>query len=302
MRVHRLNLAYQQKTTFMIKPLVSVGLQFFNNDQTLESAIRSIRQQSFTEWELIVHDDGSRDRSADVVRRFQDPRIRFFPESVNRQRPYRLNQSLELARGQFYAVMDGDDVAYPDRLKKQVQFLTQNPDVDLVGGGMMVFKGDGIPIGKRTPQVQHEQICRKPWAGFPLAQPTFMGRIGWFRLHKYCASFPLAEDQDLLLRSYRNSRFANLPEIVMGYREKCLSWMKLAKGRSYLTRAVCRQLKFEERARLIPSVILLQALKSAADGISIVTGLNYELLRHRAAATTEEERQQWRQVYQSVSP
>jgi glycosyltransferase involved in cell wall biosynthesis len=272
----------------------------FNAEQTLESAIRSILHQSFTQWELIVHDDGSRDRSADVVRCFQDPRIRFFPDSVNHKRPYRLNQSLEAARGQFYAVMDADDVAYPDRLEKQVQFLKQNASVDLVGGGMMVFAGDGVPLGKRTLAVQHEQICRKPWAGFPMSQPTFMGRIGWFRLHRYSGSFPPAEDQDLLLRSYCSSRFANLPEIVMGYRENRLSWVKIAKGRYCLTRGVCRQLQVERRARLIPAAVLLQALKSVFDGVSIVTRLNYKLLSHRAMPVTSAEVAQWHQVWQSV--
>jgi glycosyltransferase involved in cell wall biosynthesis len=283
-------------------PIVSVGLQFFNNEKTLETAIRSILQQSFREWELIVHDDGSRDRSAAVVGCFHDPRIRFFPDWVNRQRPYRLNQSLELAQGQFYAVMDADDVAYPERLEKQVQFLIQHPDVDLVGGGMMVFASEGMPVGKRSPPLRHEQICRKPWTGFPMAQPTFMGRIGWFRLHKYNASFPLAQDQDLLLRSYRSSRFANLPEIVTGYREDRLSWMRLARGRNCLTHGICRQLGVEGRPRLIPEAVLLQAFKSILDGISVLTGLDYRLLRHRARFITGEERQKWRQVYQSVTP
>jgi glycosyltransferase involved in cell wall biosynthesis len=285
----------------MNSPIVSVGLQFWNSERTVAAAIRSIQKQSVADWELIAHDDGSCDRGAEVVMGFKDSRIRFHRDTVNRQRPYRLNQSLEMARGEFYAVMDADDVAYPERLERQLEFLGQNPEVDLVGGGMMVFCGEGVAMGKRIPPVEHERICCRPWAGFPIAQPTFMGRTAWFKLHKYCNAFPPAEDQDLLLRSYRSSRFANLTGVVMGYRENHLSWRRLARGRECLIRAVCRQLRVEGRTGLIPIVILMQAMKSLADGVSIVTGLKYQLLRHRARTITGGEREEWRRVYESVT-
>jgi glycosyltransferase involved in cell wall biosynthesis len=226
----------------MNEPLVSVGLQFYNSGRTLRSAVRSIIQQTFSDWELILHDDGSRDRSAEVVRAFNDPRIRFFPDSSNRKRPYRLNQSLAAAKGKYYAVMDGDDIAYPRRLATQVEFLEQHAEVHLVGGGMLVFTGDGLPSGKRQLPVHHSEICARPWKGFPIAQPTFMGRTDWFRAHQYDEGFPIAEDQDLLLRSYQRSCFANIPQIIMGYRENSLKWRRMLRARYFFARSICRQM------------------------------------------------------------
>ena len=286
----------------MKPPLISIAMPVWNCEKTVAVAVRSILNQTFQDWELLVFDDGSTDGTLAELNQFQDNRIKVLADTHNKGLASRLNEAIKMTKGEFFGRMDGDDVSYPKRLELQLDYLRSHPGVDLIGGGVLVFDGDGRFLGKRIPPESHAAICRRPSSGFPMAHPTFCGKTAWFRLHKYSASFPLAQDQDLLLRSYRSSRFANLPEIVMGYRENRLSWMKLAKGRNCLTRAVCRQLKVEGRGRLIPAAILQQALKSAADWISIVTGLKYKLLRHRATSITGEERQEWRQVYQSVTP
>ena len=284
----------------MNTPVVSVGLQFYNNADTLGPAIRSILLQSYSHWELLLHDDGSEDGSAEVVRSFQDPRIRFFPDSVHHNRPYRLNQSLGVAKGKYYALMDGDDIAYPQRLATQVDFLEQHPGVHLVGGGMLVFTDEGRPLGKRKPPVHHDEICAKPWKGFPVAQPTFMGLTDWFQTHQYDEAFPTVEDQDLLLRSYRRSCFANVPVIIMGYRENQLKWRRMLRARYLFTRSICRQLAVEGRARMGAVVITMQTLKAIVDACAAGTRLDYRILRHRAVAITDGERRQWRTVYESV--
>ncbi len=284
----------------MNTPLVSVGLQFCNNAGTLGPAIRSILNQSYSHWELVLHDDGSEDGSAEVVRRFQDPRIRLFPDRAHHNRSYRLNESFGVARGKYYALMDGDDIAYPERLASQVDFLEQHPEVHLVGGGMLVFRDEGRPMGKRQPPVRHEEICAHPWRGFPIAQPTFMGRIDWFRNYQYDETYPRVEDYDLLLRSYRQSCFANLPDTVMGYRENRLRLRKVLKDRFFVTRSICRQMAVEKRAWMDAAAISVQLLKATVEAVAIGTGLEYRILRHRATATTDGERDRWRQVYQSA--
>lgn len=286
----------------MSKPLVTVGLQVYNCERTVGSAIVSILQQSCSDWELIIHDDGSIDRTVEIVRSFQDQRIQLFQDSINRKRPYRINQSLEVARGKYYALMDGDDIAYPDRLGKQVHFLEQQPAVHLVGGGMMVFNSEGNPAGKRQPPTRHEQICSRPWSGFPLAQPTFLGRTDWFKKYRYVEDVAPAEDQDLLIRSYQHSRFANVPDILLGYREPRLVWRRIARSRFYWSRSLWRQFHIEGRLGLALMAVLLQIIKSGVDLFAIRTGLDYHILRHRASPVTEAERQRWQQVYETVSP
>lgn len=286
----------------MAVPLVSVGLQFFNNEKTLGLAIRSILNQSFQDWELIIHDDGSTDAGREVVSRFADARIRFYPDGNNCKRPARLNASLDLARGKYYAIMDGDDVAYPARLLKQVEYMEEHPEVNLLGARMLVFRGAGEPVGKRLFPVTHEQICTKPSAGFPMAQPTFMGRTEWFRKHWYDPRAQAGvEDQDLLLRAYKTSRFANLPEILMAYRETGLYLKKMFTARYYLCKSLVRHFRSEDNTLSLVFAVANQSAKALFDCVAIITGLNYRLLRQRARPITDEERREWATVWESVN-
>ncbi len=284
------------------QPLVSVGLQFFDNDTTLGAAIRSILGQSYKNLELILHNDGSRDRSLQVARSFDDARIRLFSDEENRKRPLRLNQSLDLARGKYYAVQDGDDIAYPDRIKQQVEFLEHHPDVYLLGTDLMVFDNAGRPIGRRRFPVDHEAICARPWAGFPMAQPTFMGRTEWFRKYGYDpGTSGGVEDQDLLLRSYQASRFANMPCILMGYREPFLSLKKIVGRRYCYFKSVIRCFEHHKGRHMIAAALLEQAGKSMVDCAAILSHLNYRILRHRARPIAAQERDDWNAVWNLYS-
>jgi glycosyltransferase involved in cell wall biosynthesis len=283
------------------EPLVSVGLRFFNNEKTLGRAIESILNQTYQNWELILHDDGSRDHSLEVARGFQDPRIKLFTEGVNRHRSVRANQSLKLARGKYYAVIDGDDLAYPRRLERQVVYLERHPDIDLVGAWVIVFKGDGMPLGKRTPPQTHSAICARPFAGIPIAHPTFLGRLKWFQQYCYDEAMQRVEDQDLLLRSYRFSCFANLPEILLGYREDRLNIKKILRGRQIFVNSLLREFRRQQRPALAIRAVVEQGMKGAIDILAVNSGLRYRLLRHRAQSITQAEREEWRRVWQSVN-
>lgn len=286
----------------MDEPLVSVGLQFFNNETTLHLAIQSILSQSYQNWELILHNDGSRDRSLDIARNFRDPRIRLFTDGANRKRPVRINESLSLAKGKYYALMDGDDVSYPNRLLKQVEYLERYPSVDLLAAGMIVFNNAGKPIGKRQPLTTHEEICAKPWAGFPMAQPTFMGRTDWFKRHYYDSrARGGVEDQDLLLRAYQSSRFANLPDILVGYRETGLRLKKIVVRRYFFSCSLIRQFRRQGRLDLVVRSVAGQLAKAMLDCVAVGTGLGYRILQHRARPITDIERCAWERVWRHVS-
>jgi glycosyltransferase involved in cell wall biosynthesis len=279
-------------------PLVSIGLQFFNNERTLHLAIASILSQTYRNWELILHNDGSSDRSLDIAERFADPRIRLFTDTANLKRPNRLNASLCLAQGKYYAIMDGDDIAYPERIFKQVEYLEMNPSVDLVGAGMLVFGKNGEAIGKRQPPLTHAEIVSTPWAGFPIAQPTFMGRLDWFRRYYYDErALGGVEDQDLLMRSYRTSTFANRPSILMGYREPGLSLKKIVAARYAFIKIMTRCYPGRSNRAWLVRSSAGQLMKVGLDCIAIGLGLKYRLLRHRANPINADEAEKWRKIY-----
>lgn len=216
----------------MNAPLVTVAMSAYNASGTIDIALRSILAQTYQNWELIVVDDGSTDRTREIISCIQDSRVRFIQEpSGNRGLAARLNQCVRLASGQYVARMDADDVAYPQRLERQVQFLEEHRDIDLLGAGAVIFKGEGQIVGRYPTASSHEAICRRPWWGFPLAHPTWMGKRTWFLSHPYSDEDTRCEDQALLLQTFSHSRFAALEEVLLGYRVAEIAAGKLGRGR-----------------------------------------------------------------------
>ena len=151
------------------------------------------------------------------------------------------------------------------------------PTFDLVGTWAIVFRAGGKPIGKRAGAETHEQICARPHAGFPLIHPTYLGRIDFFQRNRYRSSAVRCEDQDLLLRSfegrprplpgglaksqdqdllirsYGTARFANVPEVLLGYRENTIDLNKILISRYYLIKSLWHELR-NEGARSWPRV------------------------------------------------
>lgn len=208
-------------------PLVSIALPVYNGAKTLATAIRSILMQSMQDWELIIIDDASRDDSLKVAMSFDDPRIRIVKHETNRNLPASLNEAVGMARGKYFARMDQDDVSFPQRIEKQAAYLDKNQEVNIVGAGILLFRGDGVTLGCLPILEKHTDICRQPWKGFYLPHPTWFGRTEWFRKNPYNVTAAKAEDQDLLFRTCQLGVFDCLPEVLLAYREenKCFSKM-----------------------------------------------------------------------------
>jgi len=277
-----------------------------NAAATIGSALRSLRLQAYGDWELLLLDDGSSDDGVDRARCFADARIRIVSDGRRLGLAARLNQAIDLARGRFLARMDADDVAYPERLERQFAFLQANPEIDLLGSGMMVFADDGRPVGLYPVLETHAEICRRPYSGFYLAHPTWMGRTQWFRRWRYDPTCRRAQDQDLLLRSYAHSKFAVLPEPLAGYRQDALSVKKSLAARYFLARAIAREAWRDHAYAAGAAAVALQAAKFAADAFAISSGLSRRLLPHQAVPFTEAEASRWREVWrnchQSLEP
>lgn len=213
------------------RPLVSVGMSVYNCADTVEAAIQSIVKQSYANWELILINDGSSDATDAVCQSFADSRIRYVNDGQNKGLHYRLNQAIELSNGRYFARMDGDDISFPRRFETQVEYLMSHPDLDLVATPILVIDGTNRVKGVRGHGMDHQEICARPWQGFPLAHPTWMGKLDWFRRFLYSNTAVRVEDLEILLRSYRSSRFAVLDDPQLGYRDIDLFSKRAARTR-----------------------------------------------------------------------
>ena len=281
-------------------PLISVLLVVRDVQATIARSIQSILDQTLGDFELIVLDDGSTDGTLAAIAAFRDDRVRVIADGRWLGLAARLNQGLDQARGEFVARMDGDDIAYPHRFERQLSYLRDNSEVDLVGAAVLVFRGNGEVLGVRRPPEAHGDICRGVH-GFSVIHPTYFGRAKWFRQFRYSEDMRRSQDQDLLLRAHFSSRFANVPEILLGYREETVSMKKSFAGRRAFTRSIVRTYGRNGAHHRVLEGLVVHSAKLAIEGIAALTGSSAVLLRHRAAAASQVEIDQWSNVWAQVT-
>ena len=204
-------------------PKVSVVMAAYNRAHLLPHAIRSIINQTLTNWELIIIDDASSDNTPEVVRAFTkiDPRIRYHRHQHNSGLAVARNTSFELARGTYIALQDDDDISLPHRLQTQADFLRQNPHVHLISSSMQNFDRNGFKLTKP----------RKPWlsdaatpasidslAVMPIISGCSMGHRHVFTSLLMRPFFSVVEDYDFVLRCAENYTIARIPECLYHYR------------------------------------------------------------------------------------
>ena len=129
-------------------PKVTVFIPVFNREHYIGDAIESILAQTFSDFEILLVDDGSTDSSTEKIRSFSDPRIRLVCNEKNLGIPKTRNKGVELARGQYMAMLDSDDLAYPHRLKKQVAFLDNHPEYAQIGSWCRMMDAQGRILNK----------------------------------------------------------------------------------------------------------------------------------------------------------
>lgn len=205
----------------MSAPLVSVCMPVFNAALYLDQAIGSIRRQSLADYEFLVFDDGSSDDSLEIAQRHAagDPRIRVVAAAHGGYAPL-LNDGVRSARGRYFARMDADDVASPERLEKQVAFLDGNPDCCAVGTQVLLVDPEGEVVNRARQPLEHAEIDAGHMRGvFQMTHPTLVMRTGVLRaIGGYHTEYEPAEDFDLLLRLAEVGRLANLPDYLYEYR------------------------------------------------------------------------------------
>lgn len=282
------------------RPLITIAMPVFNAGRHLRASVMSVLDQTERDWELLLIDDGSTDNAFAGLANIEDPRIRRVSDGINLGLAARLNQSIDLARGRFFARMDSDDVSYPERLARQLTLLERNPEIDLCAVRCVAIDADDGLVGIMPHALTHEAICARPWIGFHLPHPTWLGRIEWFRRHRYASPGPYyCEDQELLLRSYSDSRFASTPEILFAYRVRnSINLAKSVKTRNTLFRLqlnrflAARQYSFcVSAAAAAATRIVMDSLNALAQNFG-----SWGYHRYDAAAIEFGERQRWREI------
>jgi len=210
----------------MPTPKIDVVMPVYNAESYLGDAVRSILHQSFTDFRLICVDDGSTDRSSEILRKLadEDARLKILQQE-NQGLVGALNKGLSACTAPLIARMDADDLSMPERFARQVDFLEHNPEVLAVGTSILEIDSEGAPLAVQHFSSEHEEID----AGMlqirtGMAHPTVMMRRESVQsLGGYRAEFEWVEDLDLWLRMAEQGRLANLPEVLLCYRQHASS-------------------------------------------------------------------------------
>jgi glycosyltransferase involved in cell wall biosynthesis len=212
-----------QEAATMSDPLISVLMPVYNAERYVTEAVESILAQTFCEFEFLIIDDGSTDRSRILLEDLaaRDSRIRFFSRA-NTGYTQALNEGLALSRGTFIARMDADDVSVPTRFEIQLAYLRAHPDCVAVGTGVLLIDPDGQPLCGWAKSQSHEEIDRAHLGGQggAMVHPaTIFRRDTLLAIGGYRVEFEPAEDLDVFLRLAERGRLANVPDVLVHYRQ-----------------------------------------------------------------------------------
>jgi glycosyltransferase involved in cell wall biosynthesis len=197
---------------------VSVLITLYNKGPFVEEAVHSILANSFTDFELLVVDDASTDDGPARVKAITDPRVRLLESAVNTGRAAAANRGYDAARGEYVAVLDADDIAYPERLAKQVAFLDAHPEVGALGSWLQDFGGSDVLI---TKPAEDRGARAGMLFGMPVMYGAAMLRRNVLEEHGLrCDTHWLHPGMDrlFLLNIGRHAQYANLQEVLTLYR------------------------------------------------------------------------------------
>lgn len=199
-------------------PSISIGISFKNPGRYFELALQSIFAQTFADWELVLIDDGSTDDSLTFAKQLNDRRVRVYCDGESRGLNVRLNQLVKLANAPYFLRMDADDIMHPQRLEKQYQQLIQHDKNTVIGSAAYSINAQSQVVGLRSTHMQQRSGFK---ARHSFIHPTVAASTEWFRQNPYSEHFVFQRSQDaeLWCRTTSTTKFVNLPEPLLYYRE-----------------------------------------------------------------------------------
>ncbi len=197
-------------------PLVSVIMPVHNGELYLEEAIQSILDQSYTNFEFIIIDDASTDRSLEIIKSYSDPRIQILINRNNLGHHKSRNNGLHVAKGKYIAVMDADDIAYPNRLERQVLYMEQNINVGIAGSCARFVGSPTNEFYETNSEILKVSLLLNCF----MCHPSIMMRSEMLKMYNlfYDESLWYSGDYNLQIRAVKYFMVVNMNEILMQYR------------------------------------------------------------------------------------
>ena len=202
---------------------ISVLMPVYNKEKYLKESIESILNQTFTDFEFIILDDGSTDNSAEIVESYRDLRIKFY-KSEKKGIVKQLNFGISTAKTQIIARMDADDIAELNRFQEQFDYIQKNPEVSVVGSNVLLIDEKAKVIFKKVYPENHRDIEYAMPVENSMCHPTVMMRKEVFdNVGLYKESHTNAEDYELFLNLLLHGRkFYNIQKLLLSYRAPVL--------------------------------------------------------------------------------
>lgn len=179
---------------------VSIAIPFYNAEQFLPEAIRSVFAQTHSDWELVLINDGSTDNSLNIAQAVNDPRVRVISDGKNKRLAARLNEFVALAKYEYILRMDADDLMVPTRIEELLRMIEQS-GADLVTSGVYSVRNNLDMIGCRgqdfTNPTFQDILSRK----IGITHAALLARKSWYIRNKYDEGLSIAQDLDLWLRA-----------------------------------------------------------------------------------------------------
>jgi glycosyltransferase involved in cell wall biosynthesis len=202
----------------MSSALVSVLMPVYNAGDFVKGSIESILKQSYSNFELIIINDGSTDTSEEIILSIKDPRIQYFKNESNLGLIKTLNKGIDLCKGEYIARIDADDISLPERLKKQIEFMEKNREVGVCGSDYIHFgKGKQMVL---TAHHEHDWILGWMLFNSSVVHPALMIRTSVIKNENpyFNSDYKHVEDYELWSRLIFKVKFADVPETLLKYR------------------------------------------------------------------------------------
>jgi len=200
-------------------PLLTVFTPVFNVEKYIKETIISILSQTFTDFEYILIDDCSSDKTIEIIESFNDPRIRLIKNDTNQGISYNRNYAINQAKGKYIAMIDGDDLALPERLEKQIEFLEKNNDYGIIGTEVINIDKTGAQLGEIIEyNIPNDEIPSQMLFNNYIATSSTMIRISSFGEIRFKKEFVVAEDYEVWIQLIRNWKIGHIRLPLTKYR------------------------------------------------------------------------------------